>query len=284
MAVAVRQTTVAANGMRFDALTAGPADGELVLLLHGFPQTASCWRNALSTLGAAGYHAVAFSQRGYSGGAIPVGVEAYGVSELCDDVLAVASTLGAKRFHVVGHDWGGTVAWALAGEHPDSVISLCAVSTPHAAALRQALHGTQQRIRMAYIPILRLPRVAESLFDAGGGVVAESLLVATGLSKAHAHRDVEALRTVGPTGALNWYRALGTEPAHAEPVEVPVLHIWSDGDPVFTREATELTAEYCTGDYHLLELDGGSHWIPDEHWDDAADVVLEHLVANPADA
>ncbi len=284
MAVAVRQTTVAANGMRFDALTAGPANGELVLLLHGFPQTASCWRNALGTLGAAGYHAVAFSQRGYSAGAIPVSVEAYGVSELCDDVLAVASTLGAERFHVIGHDWGGTVAWALAGEHPDSVISLCAVSTPHTAALRQALHGAQQRIRMAYIPILRLPRVAESLFDAGGGVVAESLLVATGLSKAHAHRDVEALRKVGPTGALNWYRALGTEPAHAEPVEVPVLHIWSDGDPVFTREATELTAEYCTGDYHLLELDGGSHWIPDEHWDDAADVVLEHLVANPADA
>jgi pimeloyl-ACP methyl ester carboxylesterase len=282
--VAVRQTTVAANGLRFDALTAGPADGELVLLLHGFPQTASCWRNALTTLGAAGYRAVAFSQRGYSSGAIPVGVDAYGVSELCDDVLAVASALGAEQFHVVGHDWGGTVAWALAGEHPDSVISLCAVSTPHTAALREALRGTQQRIRMAYIPILRLPRVAESLFDAGGGVVAESLLVATGLSKAHAHRDVEALRAIGPTGALNWYRALGTEPAHAEPVEVPVLHIWSDGDPVFTREATDLTAEYCTGDYHLLELDGGSHWIPDEHWDDAADVVLEHLVANPGDA
>ncbi len=200
MAVAVRHTTVAANGMRFDALTAGPANGELVLLLHGFPQTASCWRNALGTLEAAGYHAVAFSQRGYSAGAIPVGVEAYGVSELCDDVLAVASTLGAERFHVVGHDWGGTVAWALAGEHPDEVISLTAVSTPHTAALRQALRGTQQRIRMAYIPILRLPRIAESLFDAGGGVVAESLLAATGLSKPHAHRDVEALRKVGPTG------------------------------------------------------------------------------------
>jgi len=284
MAVAVRHTTISANGMRFDALSAGPAGGELVLLLHGFPQTASCWRNALTSLGAAGYRAVAFSQRGYSVGANPDGVDAYRVSELCDDVLAVASTLGAEQFHVMGHDWGGTVAWALAGDHPDQVISLCAVSTPHTAALREALRGTQQRVRMAYIPILRLPRVAESLFGAGGGIVAESLLTATGLSKAHAHRDVEALRTVGPTGPLNWYRALGTEPAHAEPVEVPVLHIWSDGDPVFTREATELTAEYCTSDYHLLELEGGSHWIPDEHWDDAADVVLEHLAANPAGA
>ncbi|HEY6469887.1 MAG TPA: alpha/beta hydrolase [Candidatus Dormibacteraeota bacterium] len=279
--MAVRHTTIAANGMRFDALSAGPADGELVLLLHGFPQTGSCWRNALTTLDAAGYHAVAPSQRGYSAGARPEGVDAYRVSELCDDVLAMASTLGATRFHVIGHDWGATVAWALAGDHPETVISLTAVSTPHTAALRQALQGTRQRVQMAYIPILRLPRVAESLFEAGGGVIAESLLTATGLTTAHAHRDVAALRKVGPTGALNWYRALGTEPAHAEPVEIPVLHIWSDRDPAFTREATELTAEHCTGDYHLLELEGGSHWIPDQHWDDAADVVLEHLAASP---
>jgi pimeloyl-ACP methyl ester carboxylesterase len=268
--------------MRFDALTAGPAGGELVLLLHGFPQNASCWRDALASLGHAGFRAVAPSQRGYSAAAYPVGVDAYRVSELCDDVLAMVSSLGAKRFHVIGHDWGGTVAWALAGEHPDAVISLCAVSTPHSAALRDALRGTRQRMRMAYVPILRLPRIAESLFEAGGGVTAESLLMAAGLGKAHAHQDVAALRTLGPTGALNWYRALGMEPAHFQPVKVPVLYVWGDRDPVFTREAAELTAEYCTGDYHLLELDGGSHWIPEQQWDDVADVVLEHLTSHPA--
>lgn len=282
--MAVRHTTIAANGMRFDALAAGPADGELVLLLHGFPQMGSCWRNALTTLGDAGYRAVAPSQRGYSAGAMPEGIDAYRVSELCDDVLAIASALGREQFHLAGHDWGGTVAWALAGEHPESVVSLIAMSTPHTAALQRALRGPQQRVRMAYIPILRLPRIAESLFEAGNGIVAESLLTATGLSKALAHRDVAALRKVGPTGAFNWYRALGTEPAHSEPVDVPVLHIWGDRDPVFTREATELTAEHCTRDYHLLELEGGSHWIPDEHWDDVADVVLEHLAASPAGA
>jgi pimeloyl-ACP methyl ester carboxylesterase len=136
---------------------------------------------------------------------------------------------------------------------------------------------------MAYIPILRLPRVAESLFETGGGMAAEALLTATGLSQAHAHRDILALQKVGPTGALNWYRALGTERVHSDAVAVPVLHIWGDHDPAFTREATELTAEHCTGDYHLLELDGGSHWIPDEHWPDVSDVVVEHLAANPTD-
>jgi pimeloyl-ACP methyl ester carboxylesterase len=276
--------TIAARGMGFDALIAGPADGELVLLLHGFPQTGTCWHDALNRLAGAGYRAVAPTQRGYSAGARPEGVDAYRVSELCADVLAIASALGRSRFHLAGHDWGGSVAWALAGEHPEAVASLTAVSTPHTAALRQALRGVPQRLRMAYIPVLRLPLLPESMIDAAGGVVAESLLTATGLSPAHAHRDIAALRMVGPTGALNWYRALGTERGHSAPVHVPVLHVWGDHDPVFSREATELTARHCTGEYHLLELEGGSHWIPDEHWDDVADLHLEHLAANPVDA
>ncbi len=282
--MAVRRTTIAARGLRFDALSAGPADGELVLLLHGFPQTGTCWDDALNGLADAGYRAVAPNQRGYSEGARPDGVDAYRVTELCADVLAIAAALGQDRFHLVGHDWGGTVAWALAGDHPQAVASLTAVSTPHTAALRHALRGRQQRLRMAYIPILRLPLLPESLIDAAGGIVAESLLTATGLSPAHAHRDIEALRKVGPTGALNWYRALGTERGHSAPVGAAVLHVWGDQDPVFTRAATELSAEHCTGDYHLLELDGGSHWIPDEHWADVADLFLEHLAANPVNA
>jgi len=270
--------------MRFDALTAGPADGELVLLLHGFPQTGTCWHDAMAGLEAAGYRAVAPSQRGYSEGARPAGADAYRVSELCADVLAIAEALGRDRFHVVGHDWGGTVAWALAGEHPGAVVTLTAVSTPHTAALRQALRGPQQRVRMAYIPVLRLPIIAEALINAAGGIVAESLLTAIGLSPAHAHRDIVALRRVGSTGPLNWYRALGTERSHAAPVSIPVLHIWGDQDPVFTREATDRSAEHCTGDYHLVELEGGSHWIPDEHWGDVADLLLAHVTANPASA
>src|SRR2546426_2438163 len=93
-AVAVRPAQIAARGMRFDALVSGPRDGELVLLLHGFPQTASCWRPALLTLGAAGYRAVAPNQRGYSADAMPAGVAAYSVDELTADVMAMAQTLG----------------------------------------------------------------------------------------------------------------------------------------------------------------------------------------------
>src|SRR4029077_20713478 len=116
--VTIRSTVIQARGLRFDALTAGPAKGEVVILLHGFPQNASCWREALASLGAAGYRAVAYSQRGYSAGAMLEGIEAYRLDEVLADLFAVADSLGAARFHLAGHDWGGVVAWSAAADAP----------------------------------------------------------------------------------------------------------------------------------------------------------------------
>jgi pimeloyl-ACP methyl ester carboxylesterase len=103
----------------FDASVAGPEDGEVVLLLHGFPQTSWSWRHQLQALGDAGYRAVAPDQRGYSPGARPEEVERYAIPALVGDVIAIADELGAHRFHLVGHDWGAAVAWQVAGRHPD---------------------------------------------------------------------------------------------------------------------------------------------------------------------
>jgi pimeloyl-ACP methyl ester carboxylesterase len=119
-----------ARGLVFDALAAGTPTGELVVLLHGFPQTAACWTQVLETLAVAGYRAVAPDQRGYSPTARPTTVQAYRLPELVADVLAIADRLGVETFHLVGHDWGGVVAWQLAGRHPDRVATLTAVSTP----------------------------------------------------------------------------------------------------------------------------------------------------------
>src|SRR4051812_48257716 len=109
----------------------GPEDGELVLLLHGFPQSWWEWRHQLEALGKAGYRAVAPDQRGYSPGARPGGVEHYGVEELVADAVGFADALGVDRFHLVGHDWGAIVAWYVAATHPDRLKTLSIVSTPH---------------------------------------------------------------------------------------------------------------------------------------------------------
>jgi pimeloyl-ACP methyl ester carboxylesterase len=128
-----------ANGLTFTARAAGPHDGRRVLLLHGFPQTSWSWRAQLEDLGRAGYRAVAPDQRGYSIGARPRAVEDYRLEHLQSDVLALADAMEMGTFDLVGHDWGGMVAWVVAARHPDRVRSLTVVSTPQRAGsgLRQ---------------------------------------------------------------------------------------------------------------------------------------------------
>jgi pimeloyl-ACP methyl ester carboxylesterase len=278
----VERTTVTAGGFELSALTAGAADAPLVVLLHGFPQSSRCWEHALHTLADAGYRVVAPDQRGYSPAANPHEIAAYRIDELVGDVIDIAGAWGRRRFHIVGHDWGGTVAWAVAAEHPNRVASLTAVSTPHTAALARALRRARQRARMAYIPVLQLPWIGEAAFERLGGALAVQALVAAGLPRDIARRDVAAMRAVGPRGPLNWYRALrlGGAP-RAKSVQVPTLYVWSTCDVAFGREAAELTERHVNGPYHFVELRGASHWIPDLHWDDTADLVLEHLRATP---
>jgi pimeloyl-ACP methyl ester carboxylesterase len=149
----------------FDALAAGPPDGELVLLLHGFPQSAEEWRAQLEALGDAGYRAVAPDQRGYSPRARPEEVEHYLPDHLVADVLAIADWLGGHRVHVVGHDWGALVAWRLAGRFPDRVRTLTAVSVPHPFAVAEAMGSDSgdQRARSAYIQLFRQEGLSERL-------------------------------------------------------------------------------------------------------------------------
>jgi pimeloyl-ACP methyl ester carboxylesterase len=156
----------------FDARAAGPVEGELVLLLHGFPQTSYEWMAQIPVLAAAGYRVVAPDQRGYSPRARPTEVESYSVVALVGDVLGMADTLGHERFHLVGHDWGGGVAWGVAGVVPERVRSLTALSTPSPGALSRALADTEscQYEASAYFEVLSQPEVTlEDLASIGVG-------------------------------------------------------------------------------------------------------------------
>ncbi|HVL27637.1 MAG TPA: alpha/beta fold hydrolase [Acidimicrobiales bacterium] len=281
---APERLSLPAGGLRFDALAAGPEDGPLVLLLHGFPQSSHQWRNQLPVLAAAGFRAVAPDQRGYSPEARPEGVAAYHVDRLVEDVLALADALGAGPFHLVGHDWGAIVAWVAAARHGGRLRSLTAVSTPHPLAMAEALGsptGDQAR-RSAYVNLFRLPKVPERLLLAGEGGGLRKLFWNTGYTDREAVEEYVRLLD-GPaavTAALNWYRAvdLGTL-AGVGPVEVPTLYVWSTDDPALGREAAERTAAYVRGRYRFVELAGVSHWVPEDSPADLNVELLAHLGA-----
>lgn len=272
---------LAVGGLVFDARAAGPADGELVLLLHGFPQTSLAWRQQLEALGDAGYRAVAPDQRGYSPGARPVDVGEYRAERLVGDVLGFADALGAPTFHLVGHDWGGAVAWQVAGRHPERLRTLTSVSTPHPAAFRRSIEGGEQRERSGYMLFFRTPD-AEPFFLDNDAAVLRSLYSASALPEDAAAEYLRVLTEPGAlTGALNWYRAADIGLVEGlGPITTPTLYVWSTNDPALGRDAAEATAGHVDGPYRFEVLDGVSHWIPEEAPDALNALLLEHLASH----
>lgn len=259
----------------FDAVATGPADGRLVLLLHGFPQTSWSWRGVWPALAEAGLRVVAPDQRGYSPGARPAGIDAYRMPHLVSDVLGMLDHLGAERADVVGHDWGAAVAWQLAARHPDRVRTLTAVSVPHPLAFVEALRtDPDQRARSQYMKDWQDAGATERAMLDGG-----LEQVFGGIPGVAAERYLTLLRQPGAlTAALSWYRAQSrADLAGLAPIRVPTLHVWSDGDPALGEVATRASAEHVEAAYRLEVLQGVSHWIPEQAPDRLAQLVLEHV-------
>lgn len=261
----------------FDARAAGPPDGELVVLLHGFPQTSYTWRHQLEALARAGYRALAPDQRGYSPGARPDDVEAYHPERLVEDVLGLVDAAGASRFHLVGHDFGGLVAWHTAARHAERLATLTVVSTAHPAVMaRSILEGGEQRERSSYMLFLRSPE-AEAFFLDDDAAALRALYADSGLDDAADYLRVltepDAL-----TAALNWYRALDREVIEAMgPITTPTLYLWSTEDPAFGRSAAEATAAQVEGPYRFEVLEGVSHWVPEQASEATTTLLLGHL-------
>ncbi|TQF73330.1 alpha/beta hydrolase [Rhodococcus spelaei] len=273
-------TTVEVGDYTFDVTTAGPADGAPVLMLHGFPETAACWRPITPLLTAAGLRVIAPSQRGYSAGARPVGVEHYGIANLVGDAVGLLDTLGIESAHLVGHDWGAAVAWVVAAGHPDRVRTLTAVSVPHPAAFGWALREDEdQRQRSRYIGVFRHGDSAERALLADD---AHRLRAVFGdVDPTQVAEHVRTLAEPGAlTAALSWYRAMGREFGDIAPVTVPTTYVWSNGDEALGRAGAERCGEFVDAPYRFVELDGISHWIPEQAPGALADAVLARIEGN----
>ena len=280
---AIDRIEIEAGGFTFTGRACGPHDGRRVLCLHGFPQTSWAWRDQLWALGHAGFRAVAPDQRGYCRGARPPEVGDYGTEHLVGDVLALADAMEMDRFDLVGHDWGGFLAWIVAERLPDRVRSLSVVSTPHPLALQQAHAGgdAEQAARAGATRSLQEPEVPERLLlgPEGDGSGLRRMLRETGLDDLDADMYAAALCEPGAlTAALNWYRAMDPGAlSDLERVRPPTMYVWSTGDKGIGRVAAEATREHVAGPYRFEVLEGVSHWIPETAPDALSDLLVRHL-------
>jgi len=294
----IERFEIAVGRFTFQARRAGPAGGRPVILLHGVPQTSACWTRQITALADAGYHAVAFTQRGYSPGARVDDVAEFTMDKLAGDVLGVADALGFDRFDVVGHDAGAGVAWALGAYHADRVTTLAVASVPHPAAFASAYKSSEregadgQHARSGYMrDIISLPRgQIEEAFLANDRQVMQLLFA--GLPEDSVQEYLEIVgNPEGMRGCLDWYRAgaLPREPGtpRAAPAEfpavgVPTLFVWSDQDPAIGPEGAYATEQYVTGPYRFVVLEGVGHWIPEMAADRFSAELLSHLAAHRA--
>ena len=264
---------VETNGVRLHCVTAGA--GPLVVLLHGFPEFWYSWRHQIPALAGAGFRVVAPDLRGYNESDKPEGIEAYRMSHIVEDIAGLVRAFSAERAAIVGHDWGGAAAYAVAMLHPELTEKLAVLNCPHPARFGQALAGgdLEQLRKSWYMFFFQLPHAPEALLRANGFRFLREFAYGNARKGTFTPKDlrvfVEAFAKPGAlTAALNWYRAMfrnGLPPAREYPkIAAPTLVIWGTRDHFLGTGLSRGMRRYFSGPFALRSLEGVSHWVQQE--------------------
>ena len=270
-------------------VVAGPADGEPVVLLHGFPENWYAWADLLDPLTAAGYRVLVPDQRGYNRSDKPDPVSAYRLDALAGDVTGLLDAVGAGDAHVVGHDWGALVAWWLALHDPDRLRSLAALNVPHPTAFRRALLTDPRQLRRSWYGLFfQLPRLPEFLARRNGWQGAVDSMADTCRPDAFDDLDFDRYRRAwSAEGAfrsmVNWYRAAVRHPARPrrDRIDVPTLVLWGADDAFLRRSLATRSVAYCDRG-RLVLWEDATHWLHHEHPDRVAEELRRQFAAADA--
>jgi epoxide hydrolase 4 len=283
MEAGLRFSRYTTNGVTLHCAEAGPEDGRLVILLHGFPEFWYGWRYQIDALARAGYRVVAPDQRGYNKSTKPEGVAAYSIDILAADVIGLADLLGRPHFALAGHDWGGVVGWGAVSRYPDRIERFVALNAPHPMAWRDAVRNDPvQRKKSRYVGFFRLPWLPEFALRWENFKALTYAFRQSRRPNAFPDADLAKYRAAWSepgalTAMLNWYRAIAPEqvPAEGPPrITVPVLMIWGVRDAYLVPELAEASAKFCTN-ASVASIDDASHWVQY----DAREQVNELLLA-----
>lgn len=270
--MSLKGQTIAAGGVKLNVAVEGK--GPDVMLLHGFPDSASLWRNQIPALVDAGYRVIAPDLRGFGDSDAPVGRKHYTIDTIVQDVEAVMDRTGIKSCCLVGHDWGAIIGWAFAISRPERVERYVALSVGHPRSYSRA--GIEQKLRAWYAVSFQFKGIAEKVTKARDWFIMRRFTN----NHPECERWIEDMSRPGRlTAGMNWYRAnlvrmlVGDFPN----VKVPVMGIWSSGDRYLTERQMTDSAAYVEAPWRYERIEESSHWIPLDAPRELNEVLMEYF-------
>lgn len=278
------------NSIRLHVVEAGDPEGEVILFLHGFPEYWYGWRKQIAHFAEKGFRVVVPDQRGYNLSDKPADIRAYRLEHLTNDIAALIRQLSSRKIYLVGHDWGGAVAWSLAIHYPALLSRLIVLNLPHPQVMKQSpLHLPKQILKSWYIGFFQIPSLPEKLLSLFNYRLLEKSMRSAAHAGTFSKEDMQqykkAWRQPGALRAMiNWYRAIRyakheAAPGLNEEIQIPTLLIWGKQDRALSHEMARPSIEKCRNG-RLEMIEDATHWLQHEK---AAQVnrLMEEFVKQP---
>lgn len=273
------------NGIRLHTAAAGPDDGELVVLLHGFPEFWYGWRHQIDMLAELGYRVIAPDQRGYNLSDKPSGVENYTLNKLRDDIIGLIKYHHKNKAIIIGHDWGGAVGWHLAATRPEYVEKLIPINIPHPAVMPRVLaKEPQQWVKSSYMLFFQMAETPEKALRANDFLAMEKALLTSSRADVFSPEDIKKYKEAWSqpwalTTMLNWYRSISKSvklQGADNSIPVPVQIIWGAKDTFLSRNLPKESLKLCIDGKFVL-VEEATHWVHHEQPDIVNRVIKDFL-------
>ncbi|KEO75742.1 alpha/beta fold hydrolase [Anditalea andensis] len=258
------------NGIKLHVLHAGEQHKKVVILLHGFPEYHQGWKNQIPFLVDLGYHVIVPDQRGYGESDKPKGVKSYILAELIEDIVQLIDNVTQDKITLIGHDWGGGVAWTLAQQHTERIHKLVILNMPHIQVMKDTLKtNSEQRKKSWYAAVFQLPLLPEIVIGLSNYKLLTMSLQKTSRKNTFSDLDLADYknqweRNGSLTSMLNWYRAFFFNKLNFDKeITIPTLIIWGAKDSALAVEMAYDSIEKCTNG-KLVVLDHLTHWLHHE--------------------
>jgi pimeloyl-ACP methyl ester carboxylesterase len=279
----LRERYIQTNGIKLHVMEAGPADGPMILFLHGFPEFWYAWRKQLQFFADKGYLVVAPDQRGYNLSDKPEGIASYKIDELAKDIIGLIDAYGRKQVNLVGHDWGASVSWWVALKYPERIRKLVILNVPHPKVMAKNIFTNVEQMKKSwYIFYFQIPGAVDKLAKATNYEWVLQMITTSANPGAFTPAELEEYRKAFSqpgafTAMVNWYRAMVQTqqvPPASFDVTMPMIFMWGEEDVAMLTEMADQSMAYCKQG-KLIKMPGVSHWIQHEQADKVNAIIEE---------